>query len=70
MVDIGGARKVRKGLAPASSSDIQAGALLYRLRQQLKQQNITMATKYAFAQGLKELRFHLCQKADHSAATR
>lgn len=29
-----------------------------------------MATKYAFAQGLKELRFHLCQKSDHSAAAR
>ncbi|KIW00774.1 uncharacterized protein PV09_07754 [Verruconis gallopava] len=29
-----------------------------------------MATKYAFSQSLKELRFHLCQKSDHSAATR
>lgn len=29
-----------------------------------------MATKYAFAQGLKELRFHLCQKSEHSAAAR
>jgi len=29
-----------------------------------------MATKYAFNQGLKELRFHLCQKSDQSAALR
>jgi hypothetical protein len=29
-----------------------------------------MATKYAFANGLKELRFHLCQTSDHSAAAR
>ncbi|KAF2098040.1 NADH dehydrogenase, alpha subcomplex, subunit 2 [Rhizodiscina lignyota] len=29
-----------------------------------------MATKYAFAQGLKELRFHLCQTSEHSAAAR
>jgi hypothetical protein len=31
---------------------------------------VIMATKYAFAQGLKELRFHLCQKSEHSAAAR
>ena len=37
---------------------------------QLNIQIVTMATKYAFAQGLKELRFHLCQKSDHSAAAR
>ncbi|KAF2659382.1 NADH dehydrogenase, alpha subcomplex, subunit 2 [Lophiostoma macrostomum CBS 122681] len=29
-----------------------------------------MATKYGFAQGLKELRFLFCQTSDHSAATR
>ncbi|KAE9974098.1 hypothetical protein BLS_000603 [Venturia inaequalis] len=29
-----------------------------------------MATKFAFAQGLKELRFHLCQTSEHSAAAR
>ena len=29
-----------------------------------------MASKYAFAQGLKELRFHLCQTSEHSAAAR
>jgi hypothetical protein len=30
----------------------------------------TMATKYAFGQGLKELRFLFCQTSEHSAATR
>jgi hypothetical protein len=29
-----------------------------------------MATKYAFGQGLKELRFLFCQTSEHSAATR
>ncbi|KAF2404379.1 NADH dehydrogenase, alpha subcomplex, subunit 2 [Trichodelitschia bisporula] len=29
-----------------------------------------MAAKYTFAQGLKELRFHLCQTSEHSAAAR
>jgi hypothetical protein len=29
-----------------------------------------MATKFAFTQGLKELRFHLCQTSEHSAAAR
>ncbi|KAK3081473.1 hypothetical protein LTS18_006374, partial [Coniosporium uncinatum] len=29
-----------------------------------------MASKYAFAQGLKELRFHLCQTSAASEATR
>ncbi|KAF2430323.1 NADH dehydrogenase, alpha subcomplex, subunit 2 [Tothia fuscella] len=29
-----------------------------------------MASKYAFATGLKELRFHLCQTSEHSAAAR
>ncbi|KAF2873209.1 thioredoxin-like protein [Massariosphaeria phaeospora] len=29
-----------------------------------------MATKYAFAQGLKELRFLFCQTSEHSAVTR
>ncbi|KAF1808810.1 NADH dehydrogenase, alpha subcomplex, subunit 2 [Eremomyces bilateralis CBS 781.70] len=29
-----------------------------------------MATKYAFAQTLKELRFHLCQTSEASAAAR
>ncbi|KAF1989207.1 NADH dehydrogenase, alpha subcomplex, subunit 2 [Aulographum hederae CBS 113979] len=29
-----------------------------------------MATKYAFAQGLKELRFHLCNSSEQSAAAR
>jgi len=29
-----------------------------------------MATKYAFSQSLKELRFHLCQTSDGSAALR
>ena len=31
---------------------------------------ISMASKYGFAQGLKELRFLFCQTSDHSAATR
>merc|ERR1711977_802317 len=38
--------------------------------ERLHQHTVIMATKYAFAQGLKELRFHLCQKSDHSAAAR
>jgi hypothetical protein len=29
-----------------------------------------MASKYAFGQGLKELRFLFCQTSEHSAATR
>jgi NADH dehydrogenase (ubiquinone) 1 alpha subcomplex subunit 2 len=29
-----------------------------------------MASKYGFAQGLKELRFLFCQTSEHSAATR
>jgi hypothetical protein len=29
-----------------------------------------MAAKYAFGQGLKELRFLFCQTSEHSAATR
>jgi NADH dehydrogenase (ubiquinone) 1 alpha subcomplex subunit 2 len=29
-----------------------------------------MATRYAFSQSLKELRFHLCQTSEHSAALR
>ena len=29
-----------------------------------------MAAKYAFTTGLKELRFHLCQTSEHSAAAR
>ncbi|KAF2669073.1 NADH dehydrogenase, alpha subcomplex, subunit 2 [Microthyrium microscopicum] len=29
-----------------------------------------MASKYAFNSALRELRFHLCQTADHSAAAR
>jgi hypothetical protein len=32
--------------------------------------DITMASKYAFGQGLKELRFLFCQTSEHSAATR
>jgi hypothetical protein len=32
--------------------------------------HFTMATKYAFGQGLKELRFLFCQTSEHSAATR
>lgn len=39
-------------------------------KQLLQLQEITMASKYAFAQGLKELRFHLCQTSEHSAAVR
>ena len=30
----------------------------------------SMASKYAFTQGLRELRFLFCQTSDHSAATR
>ncbi|KAI9722562.1 MAG: hypothetical protein M1828_004557 [Chrysothrix sp. TS-e1954] len=29
-----------------------------------------MSGKYAFTKGLKEVRFHLCQSSEHSAATR
>jgi hypothetical protein len=32
--------------------------------------SLKMATKYAFSQRLKELRFHLCQTSDGSAALR
>jgi hypothetical protein len=32
--------------------------------------HFTMAAKYAFGQGLKELRFLFCQTSEHSAATR
>lgn len=31
---------------------------------------MTSSGKYVFAQGLKELRFHLCQKSEGSAALR
>lgn len=33
-------------------------------------QRLTMASKYAFGAGLKELRFLFCQTSEHSAATR
>lgn len=38
--------------------------------QPLRIATVKMASKYAFAQGLKELRFHLCQTSAASEATR
>jgi len=35
-----------------------------------EQHNTAMSGKYVFKQGLKELRFHLCQTSEHSAAAR
>jgi NADH dehydrogenase (ubiquinone) 1 alpha subcomplex subunit 2 len=32
--------------------------------------DLTMASKYAFGQGLKELRFLFCQTSEHSAPVR
>lgn len=37
---------------------------------QLPGTRLTMASKYAFSTGLKELRFLFCQTSEHSAATR
>jgi hypothetical protein len=36
----------------------------------IDRRNRNMATRYAFSQTLKELRFHLCQTSEHSAALR